>query len=510
MLRAAAPCVGAITISESISVNQWIDRRRSGVLSHISSLPGPFPRGVLGEEAFVFIDTIVDAGFSVWQFLPLGPTHDHGSPYESLSSAAGNAEFIDLRDCVARGWLSEKTCQAYIAGVIVLEYALSEAAEGFWLQVTNDALLAEQLDSFLIKNAEWLDDYALFAALKHDTNNSPWWLWSKPLRNRSANALDEARTKLSSYIRQIQFQQFLFAEQWQRIKQHAEHRGVLLFGDIPIYVAHDSVDVWANRKYFTVNDKGQCAHVAGVPPDYFSEDGQRWGSPLYDWDALQTDNFSWWVKRIRRQLQRMHLIRIDHFRGLESYWAIPGELPNGRVGEWLPAPGDALLEALNDELGQLPLIAEDLGLITHEVTALRQKFGLPGMKILQFAFGDDASNPYLPHYHEYNSVAYTGTHDNDTSLGWFTTASQHEKAHIANYLALQKDSDVACAMIRATLASVARLAIIPVQDLLALPSDARLNTPGTIEGNWCWRLQGFDALHQLREDFHSLNQLYGR
>ncbi|MBL4711924.1 MAG: 4-alpha-glucanotransferase [Gammaproteobacteria bacterium] len=491
-------------------MNQWIDRRRSGALLHISSLPGPFKRGVLGEEARAFIDIIADAGFSVWQFLPLGPTRDHGSPYESLSSAAGNVEFIDLRDCVSRGWLSQETCQAHINGAIVFDAALTAAADGFWQQLSSDASLANEFDTFLHDNADWLDDYALFAAIKLDTENAPWWQWPKPLRDRSAPALDKTRAKLSLSIRQIQFQQFLFAEQWQQIKQYAEQRGVMMFGDIPIYVAHDSVDVWADRQYFTVNKKGLCDHVAGVPPDYFSENGQRWGSPLYNWDALQADDFSWWVKRLRRQLLLMHLFRIDHFRGLESYWAIPGDSPDGRTGDWLPAPGTALLKTLNKELGRLPLIAEDLGLITPEVTALRQAFGLPGMKILQFSFGDDASNPYLPHHHEHDSVAYTGTHDNDTSLGWFMSASEHEKWHVANYLDISKDNDVTIAMIRSTLASVSRLAIIPVQDLLALPTDARFNTPGTLEGNWCWRLEDFDALRLVQEKFQSLNRLYGR
>lgn len=487
-------------------MNQWIDRRRSGVLLHVSSLPGPFVRGVLGEEARGFIDIIADAGFSVWQFLPLGPTHDHGSPYESLSSSAGNTEFIDLRDCVNRGWITEEICQTYIDGEIDLASILSQAFVGFQQQLSNDAALSDAFHSFLSDNADWLDNYALFAALKIDSNNTPWWLWPEPLRNHSTSALNETRTKFSSEIQQIQFQQFLFAQQWQQIKDYAEQRGVLLFGDIPIYVAHDSVDVWADRQYFTVNNAGLCDTVAGVPPDYFSADGQRWGSPLYNWDALQADQFSWWVKRLSTQLQRMHLLRIDHFRGLESYWSIPGELPDGRVGEWLPAPGAQLLETLSQALGHLPLIAEDLGLITDEVTALRQRFGLPGMKILQFAFGDNDSNPYLPHHHEENSVAYTGTHDNDTSLGWSATATDHEKTHASNYLKVENTHDLPQAMVRAVMGSIARLAIIPVQDLIELPTEARFNIPGTVHGNWCWRLKNFDALHQIKAELLSLNQ----
>ncbi|MBL4762491.1 MAG: 4-alpha-glucanotransferase [Gammaproteobacteria bacterium] len=493
-------------------MSAWIDRRRSGVLLHISSLPGPFARGVLGEEARVFIDSIAAAGFTVWQFLPLGPTHGHGSPYESLSSAAGNPEFLDLRDCVSHGWLSEKTCQALIHGDIKVEMALAEASDGFWQQAEDNLVLAEDVEAFLAQNVDWLDDYALFAALKIETNNAPWWAWPAPLRDRSSDALAVARADHSVSIRQIQFQQFLFARQWQQLKAYAEQRGLLLFGDIPIYVAHDSVDVWSNRQYFSLNAEGLCHQVAGVPPDYFSESGQRWGNPLYNWDALQTDKFSWWVKRVRRQLARMHMVRIDHFRGLESYWAIPGESPDGRLGEWLLAPGAGLLETLQQALGSLPLIAEDLGLITPEVNQLRQDFNLPGMKILQFAFGDDDGNPYLPHHHELNSVVYTGTHDNDTSLGWWHAATDHEKSCFKTCLNIEKDDDatVLQAMVCAALDSIAQLAIIPAQDLIGLATEARFNIPGTLDNNWSWRLHDFAALQQVEEKFRLLNENYGR
>jgi len=491
-------------------MNQWIDRRRSGVLLHISSLPGPFPGGVLGKEARVFIDTIADAGFSVWQFLPLGPTHGHGSPYQSLSSAAGNPEFLDLRDCVTRGWLGEASCQATIEGELSMVAARSEAANGFWSNVAEDTALGREVEAFLTQNSDWLDDYALFAALKNGSNDLPWWQWPESLRDRSAHALDTARTAHSTHVRQIQFEQFLFACQWQQLKQYAEARGVLLFGDIPIYVDHDSADVWTHRGLFTVNKEGLCDHVAGVPPDYYSENGQRWGSPLYHWDAMKSDRFEWWVKRIRRQLSRMHLVRIDHFCGLESYWAIPGDRQGGRIGEWQSAPGAELLGALKQELGQLPLIAEDLGPITPEVIALRQEFGLPGIKVLQFAFGDDASNPHLPHHHEIESVVYTGTHDNDTSLGWYHAATEHEISQLASYLGVDCDNQMPLAIICSALDSDAKLAIIPVQDLLALPTEARFNIPGTLEGNWCWRLESLDSLIEVKDKFRELNFLYGR
>ena len=489
-------------------MNHWIDRRRSGVLLHISSLPGPFTRGVLGEEARDFIDTIVHAGFSVWQFLPLGPTHGHGSPYESLSSSAGNPEFLDLRDCVSRGWLSESSCQAVIDGGLDPKRARSEAAEGFWNHVADDPELAEVVDAFLTQNSDWLDDYTLFTALKNDYQDLPWWEWPESHRDRSASALDVAKAEHTSCIRQVQFEQFLFAYQWQKLKQYAEDRGLLLFGDLPIYVAHDSADVWANKEYFTINDEGICEEVAGVPPDYFSDSGQRWGNPLYRWERLQEDGFGWWIKRIKHQLARMHLLRIDHFRGLESYWSIPGEMQDGRIGEWRPAPGEELLEALQQELGKLPLVAEDLGLITPAVTDLREKYGLPGMKILQFAFGDDTSNPYLPHNHELQSVAYTGTHDNNTTQGWFDTLSDDTKAYVSEYLGTKKQMPLP--VIRSLFASVARLSILPVQDLLLLSGEARFNTPGTLEGNWEWRLRELEPLKEVADKFRELNRLYDR
>lgn len=491
-------------------MNHWIDRRRSGVLLHISSLPGPFNCGVLGQEAYAFIDLIAAAGFTVWQFLPLGPTHGHGSPYESLSASAGNPEFLDLRDCVARGWLSQTSCQAVIDGKLAARAARSEATEGFWAHVNEDPALSNVVDSFLIRNADWLDDFALFTALKNDYQDLPWWQWSKPLRDRSAHALDSATASHAACIRQVQFEQFLFAFQWQKLKEYAEERGILLFGDIPIYVAHDSADVWADRHYFTVNEEGLCDHVAGVPPDYFSASGQRWGNPLYHWKAFKADRFSWWVKRIRRQMVRMHLMRIDHFRGLESYWSIPGEMQDGRSGEWIQAPGDELLGELQLEFGKLPLIAEDLGLITPAVSTMREKYELPGMKILQFAFGDGSGNPYLPHNHEAASVTYTGTHDNDTTLGWFQSASDYEKNNLFDYLGIDGDAEMPLPVVRAALASVSRLAIIPVQDILGLGSEARFNTPGTLDGNWCWRLDSLDALKAEQQRFARLNAIYGR
>jgi 4-alpha-glucanotransferase len=475
------------------------------VLLHISSLPGPFPIGVLGSEAHRFIDTLAAAGFSVWQFLPVGPTHGHGSPYESLSSFAGNPDFIDLRECVECGWLD----QAQLAGASPDELR-EQAAASFWRQTGGDPMLAAEIEAFRQAHVWWLDDYALFSAIKRVLHDQPWWNWPEALRDRQPQALDQARREYAPLIRQCLFEQLLFDRQWQRLHAHAEEKDVLLFGDLPIYVSHDSADVWTRRDLFTVNTQGLCDEVAGVPPDYFSETGQRWGNPLYRWDRMEAEGFAWWVQRVRWQLTRMHLLRIDHFRGLEAYWAIPGACQDGTVGEWRQAPGQALLQMLQDKLGHLPVVAEDLGIITPEVTALRERFSLPGMKILQFAFGGDADNPYLPAHHVPDSVVYTGTHDNDTTRGWFASIPEETRSYVLQVLGAEA-KDMPWALIEAAIASPAMLAVIPMQDLLALGSEARMNTPGTLEGNWTWRLSATpDALQQAWSRASEMNRRYGR
>jgi len=487
-----------------------LEKRQAGVLLHLTSLPGPFKHGVLGQEALQFIDRIVEGGYRIWQFLPLGPTHSHGSPYESLSSSAGNPDLIDLRIAEQKGWLTVKDIQRIIQGGLCLATARAKAALHFWKDVEEDEVLQEEIKLFRQENKAWLEDYALFASLKIVHENMPWWHWPKALRDRQPEALKEASHTLLAHIHQIIFEQFIFAKQWQTIKLHAESRGVQLFGDLPIYVAHDSSDVWANREFFTVNEDGMCEEVAGVPPDYFSETGQRWGNPLYLWDKIHDSGFSWWIERVRVQIKRMHMLRIDHFRGLESYWAIPGHREDGIEGVWRKAPGDELLQTLQGAFGQLPLIAEDLGMITEEVHVLRKKFKLPGMKILQFAFGGGADNPYLPHQHSYDMVAYTGTHDNNTTMGWWQAASDNERQHLQAYFGIT-DEGMPWPMIRAALASPAVLAIIPMQDLLELYTTARFNTPGTLDNNWCWRMQAIpEASDECWTHSKPLNELYGR
>ncbi len=467
-------------------MNNWIDHRRSAVLLHITSLPGPFHKGVLGEEARSFIDSLVAGGFSVWQFLPLGPTHGHGSPYESLSTFAGNPELIDLRECISGGWLDADMLKGDISSDMH-EVLRGKASEAFWNSIGNNAELQQAVEGFRHANACWLDDYALFATLKTVFHDGAWWQWPVALRDRDPEAIKNITTDYPQLIRKTIFEQFVFFRQWHNLKAYAEEKGVQLFGDLPIYVAHDSADVWANRASFTVNEIGLCNEVAGVPPDYFSKTGQRWGNPLYHWETMQADNFAWWVRRVRHQLELMHMLRIDHFRALEAFWVIPGESEDGIIGEWRKAPGQALLSTLQQELGHLPLIAEDLGIITEEVTALREAFGLPGMKILQFAFGGDDNNPYLPGNFAEDAVVYTGTHDNDTTMGWFNSADEAVRQHALRVLDATAD-DMPWALIECALASPAILAVIPMQDLLELGTEAKFNTPGTLDNNWSWRM----------------------
>jgi len=464
--------------------------------------------GALGEEARWFVDALCQGGFSVWQFLPLGPTHGHSSPYESLSSFAGNPDFIDLRECVSREWIDASDLHA-VHDASNAYAARTKAAIGFWNETRENTDLAESIRCFRVENAAWLDDFSLFMALKKASNDQAWWQWPQPIRQRDPEALTDAKHLHAVAIQQIIFEQYLFSHQWNALKTYAETRGVLFFGDLPIYAAHDSADVWANQSLFTLNEEGMCSEVAGVPPDYFSKTGQRWGNPLYRWKMLEENHFNWWVKRVQAQIARIHLLRIDHFRGLEAYWSIPGECKDGTVGEWRKGPGAALLETVNAQLGRLPLIAEDLGLITPEVTALLEQFGLPGMKVLQFAFDGMPDNPYLPGNFGPNSTIYTGTHDNDTTLGWFETLSTEEKERLASYADLS-GSDMPWPLIRLAIESDARLAIIPMQDLLSLGSEARFNTPGTIDGNWQWRMQKGEPTASMWTRARELNERSGR
>lgn len=460
---------------------------RTGILLHITSLPGPNPvTGTLGAEARKFIDTLEANHCHLWQMLPIGPVFDHRSPYESPSSIAGNPDLLDLQACVDAQWLPEARLMAAYSNRITLQQTRQEASQLFWETLPSDSNTTQRLRLFTENNNHWLQDFALFFALKIYFQQKPWWEWPATLKWRDVAALEEFGDLHKDFIDQIYFEQFIFSEQWRDLKLYAEKKGITLIGDLPIYVAHDSADVWASNELFALDDAGLCIEVAGVPPDYFSEDGQRWGNPLYRWEVHKKEGFNWWKQRVAAQAERFHSLRIDHFRGLESYWAIPAEQPDGKVGQWRLAPGDELLECLGQSFPDILFIAEDLGIITDEVNALRERNNLPGMKILQFAFDGSPDNPYLPANIEGNFIVYTGTHDNDTIEGWINTTDDETLRRAMAILHCTKEA-LRWAMIEAAIHSSGLWSIIPLQDVLGLDQAARMNTPGTIEGNWLWR-----------------------
>ncbi|MBF0255282.1 MAG: 4-alpha-glucanotransferase [Gammaproteobacteria bacterium] len=473
--------------------------RQAGVLLHITSLPGG-EDSCLGAQAFRFVDFLADAGFGVWQVLPINPVGMDGSPYQTTSAFAGNPEMIDLADIYQQGWLEPVKDDAPIC------QSIWKAWQGF----CRHAVEADRRDfaDFIERQAYWLDDYALFYAI-HTEQEQPWWEWPDDLRHRTKEGLSKARARLADRISCCRFEQYLFFRQWRTLKNYANERGVLMFGDVPIFVAHDSAEVWSRPHLFELDEQGQPTLVAGVPPDYFSATGQRWGNPLYRWDVMHADDYAFWEQRIKTQLELFDLIRIDHFRGFESYWAIPASEEFAINGSWMPGPGDALFKRLRKKLGKLPLVAEDLGVITDEVRELKNNLGMPGMKILQFAFSGDADNPYLPYNHERCSVVYTGTHDNDTTLGWYNGLGQGSRDYVNNYLGYPQEP-MPWPLIRLALRSRSQMAVIPMQDLLELGREHRMNTPGTIEGNWLWEFTWDQVPTDLSQRLRSLLSLYGR
>jgi 4-alpha-glucanotransferase len=480
-----------------------LDRRRAGVLLHPTSLPGDGDNGSLGAEARHFVDFLADSGFSVWQTLPLGPTHADRSPYQCLSVHAGNPRLIDFASLEEDGWLPRGAAALAVTGDD-RRRLLMQALDGYRAQGNSG-----DFDGFRTAQASWLEDYALYSALRRESGNRTWSQWPAALRDRETHALREARVRLAGEIALVCFEQFLFFRQWRQLREYAHARGVRLFGDLPIFVAQDSADVWAQRRYFDLDDTGEARAVAGVPPDYFSANGQRWGNPLYDWQRLQADDFRFWVERLHTQLALFDLVRIDHFRGFQAYWSIPAAESTAVNGHWVEAPGKALFAALKREFGTLPVVAEDLGLITPEVTALRDRFGLPGMCVLQFAFDGGPDNPYLPHNHVANSVVYTGTHDNDTTLAWYEQLSGTQQQAVLDYLGHPAEA-MPAPLLRAALASVARLAMVPMQDVLELGPGHRMNLPGTTESNWRWRFDWSQLKPGVTERLHQLIRLYGR
>lgn len=491
-------------------MNELLTKRRAGILLHITSLPGNEKTGCLGEDAYRFVDFLSYAGITVWQTLPLGMTHADGSPYQCLSAHAGNPDLISTAALVKRGWLDPQDyCDGCQGSVKFNKSCLISKAFAHFMSSATTTEEQADFNNFCAEKAFWLDDFALFLALRNEYNQQCWNAWPEPLKQRESKAIKAARKRLTSQIEQFKFEQYLFFLQWMDLKTYANQKNVLLFGDIPIFVSYDSADVWSNPEVFKLNNDGTMPVVAGVPPDYFSETGQRWGNPHYNWEFLKKTGFHWWLERMRTQFEQFDILRIDHFRGLEAAWEIPANEPTAQLGKWVEAPGSALLAAIEDKMGAIPLVAEDLGIITDKVIALRDEFGLPGMKILQFAFGGNYDNPYLPVNYDKNCVVYTGTHDNDTTLGWSNQLRDAEKQYVYEYLG-NPSLSLHCALIQAALASVANLAVIPMQDILELDSQHRMNTPGTTEGNWQWRFDWLQLTHERASRLEYLVKLFNR
>jgi 4-alpha-glucanotransferase len=502
--------------------------RSSGILLHPTSLPGPHGIGDMGEEAYRFVDFLVSGGQSLWQVLPLGPTGYGDSPYASFSAFAGNTLLISLTRLIEDGLLSSgdlndapafSTETVDFGGVVEFKQSLlRQAFDNF--QRTTDSALRNNFESFCQYAASWLEDYALYRALKDEHGGVSWIEWEKPLARREAHALAEAGERLREQIEAQRFYQFLFFKQWLALKSYANERGVKLIGDIPIFVAQDSADVWTHPEQFKLNEEGIPLVVAGVPPDYFSATGQFWGNPLYHWEHMIADGFRWWIERVRATLHTIDILRIDHFRGFAACWEIPGGEQTAERGQWVDAPGRELFTAIKHALGPLPIIAEDLGVITPDVEALRDGFGFPGMRILQFAFSSDSDNQDLPHNYHQNVVVYTGTHDNDTTVGWFKSEAGQGSTRDAEQVSREKEfalkylnstgEEIHWDFIRAVQASVASIAVIPLQDLLGLGTSARMNLPNSTQGNWSWRYKAGDLMPQLGQRLQDLAQTYGR
>ena len=490
-----------------------IGARASGILLHPTSLPGP-GTGDLGEQAFRFVDWLADAGQSLWQTLPLVAVNEGGSPYNALSAFAGNPLLVSPAELHLHGLLPAEAAAApdlddddldfpaalrWKDGVVRAAYAL----------LADDEELRADFRAYRDEEAAWLDDYALFRALREAHGGASWSDWPAPLRERHPNALGAARHQLFDEIDRHAYGQYLFDLQWGAVRRHAHAHGIRIVGDVPIFVAYDSADVWAHPELFELDDDLRPTVVSGVPPDYFSATGQRWGNPLYRWDVLERTGYRWWIDRFRRTLQMVDVVRVDHFRGFESYWEVPAAEDTAIKGEWRPGPGRKLFDAVRRELGGLPLVAEDLGIITEEVEALRDDLDLPGMRVLQFAFGgDDPQNPHLPRNYVHNAVAYTGTHDNDTALGWYADADRDAKSAVD--AAVGTGSEMHWRLIEAVLKSEAGWAIVPLQDVLGLGGQARMNTPGVAEGNWGWRLRDGALTPELAARLAELVRRTGR
>ncbi len=504
--------------------------RRSGILLHPTSLPGRYGVGDLGPEAYRFVDFLAGARQGLWQVLPLGPTGYGDSPYQCFSAFAGNPLLVSPERLVAERWLSPSDLEGapsfperHVDFEAVSRFRrplLERAFEGFEARAT--ASDRKRLQAFCRVQRTWLEDFALFAALKDAHGGSPWTKWDRDLARRRPAALARVRKELARQVERQRFVQHQFFTQWAELRRHCHERSVRIMGDLPIFVAHDSADVWANPELFYLEEDGSPTHIAGVPPDYFSATGQRWGNPLYRWAAMRKTGYRWWIERFRATLALVDVVRVDHFRGFEAYWEVPATEPTAIKGRWVKGPGAALFRAVEATLGKLPIVAENLGVITPAVEAMRERFGFPGMAILQFAFGTDPQAPsFRPHNYVRNLVVYTGTHDNDTTVGWWTSKGagdstrtpeqiERESDHCRRFLGFTDEREVHWAFIRTVLASVADTALVPLQDVLGLGSEARMNLPGQPTGNWRWRFEAHRLTAEIRDRLGELTLLYDR
>jgi 4-alpha-glucanotransferase len=480
-----------------------LNTRASGILLHPTSLPGRFGSGDMGADAYRFVDWLASTGQTYWQMLPLGEIGPGNSPYMSRSAFAGNLLLIDLAELAEHGWLEQGELERlpnFHAERIdfgrMQSFRMGHLRSAAGRFFSKNSEMRPEFDAFCEEEGDWLRDYALFMAIAEHQDGREWDFWPQALVRRDEQALRNFETHYADEIGFWKFSQWCFARQWANLKRYANSHGIRIIGDVPIFVAYQSADVWAHQDLFKLDEGGRPTVVAGVPPDYFSATGQLWGNPVYRWDTHQDTDFAWWITRMRHALRFADLVRIDHFRGFAAYWEIPADAPNAIPGKWVDAPGELLLQALKETFPYLPIIAEDLGIITPDVAELRDKFELPGMRVMQFAFGDTEANPFLPHNYVPNTVAYTGTHDNDTTRGWWNTLPEHEKNFAQQYLHSDGEA-IHWDMMRALSASVANAVIFPMQDVLGLTSEHRMNFPGKPDGNWEWRFtwQQIDPEH---------------
>ena len=502
--------------------------RCSGVLLHPTSLPGPYGIGDLGEDAYKFADFLADSGQHLWQLLPLAPTGFGDSPYQCFSAFAGNPLLISPGKLVEHGLITEADLQPiprFTAEKVnfgkAIEYKkklLAVAFDNF--KSTTDTSLRADFLGFCNKHSSWLDNYALFRVLKEEHNGASWDVWPKELSKRDKAALGQAELRLQDQIEAEKFFQYLFFKQWSALREYCHSKQIRIIGDTPIFVAYDSADVWEHPEIFKLDSEGKPTVIAGVPPDYFSATGQLWGNPLYDWDAMKKDNYKWWIDRFRAMLEVVDIVRIDHFRGFAACWEIPGGDKTAQRGRWVEVPGRDFFATLKEVLGDLPIIVEDLGVITPDVEALRDDFMFPGMRVLQMAFGTDACNIDLPHNHVKNAVVYTGTHDNDTATGWFNSKAGSGSTRDASQIAAEQNrcmrylksngKEIHWDFIEAAYASVCDIAIVPLQDILGLGSKSRMNLPASTEGNWSWRFKSEGLTDELSGKLKEMIIFYGR